>query len=181
MEADERRDRLARHGVPLVDADDANAFDDEVENVERDFGVRTRRADDAARAEWREAVDSLPQHRHDARGLERVVGAAAAGQALHGLDRVLLGSVDGVRGAEATGELQTCRVDVDGDHRRAREVCTGHHGAQADRASPVHDECVPDGGAEDVDDRLHAGLHPAGEWTQQLERRVLGHLHDVPC
>src|SRR5256885_844855 len=59
MEADERRDRLARHRVPLVDADDANAFDDEVENVERDFGVRTRRADDAARAEWREAVDSL--------------------------------------------------------------------------------------------------------------------------
>src|SRR5205823_4161175 len=39
----------------------------------------------------------------------------------------------------------------------------------------------PGSGAEDVDDRLHAGLHPTGEWAQQLEWRLFRYLHDVSC
>src|SRR5712691_2872593 len=146
VEADERRDRLARHGVALVDADDPNAFDDEVENVERDFGVRARRADDAAGAAWPDAVDSLAQDRHDAGGLECVVGTAAAGQSAHRLDGVALGGVDGVRGTETVGELQACGVDVDGDYRRAREIRTGHHGAKPTAPAPNTTRVSPGAG-----------------------------------
>src|SRR5581483_9627052 len=48
--------------------------------------------------------------------LDDDVGTVAVGQLLDGLDRVDLGGVHGVGGAEALGPLQLAGVDVDGDH-----------------------------------------------------------------
>ena len=82
----------------------------------------------------------------DAKRLDRDVGAAA-GQALHLGDDVLLPVVQHDVGAHLAGELQARFVAVDSDdQRRAHELCADS-GAQADGALCEHHHGVADANA----------------------------------
>ena len=73
-----------------------------------------------------------------AEDLEGVVGAEAAGDLLDLADGVLLGGVDGVRGAEAHGELELTFVDVDGDDLAGVDEAGPLDDVEADAAAADH-------------------------------------------
>lgn len=159
MQLDHRGDRVTRHGVALIDADDAAALDDRGEDVHRDLGVRGGRADDAAHASRREDVDRLAQDGRDARGLERAVDSAATGDLLQRVDGIVLARVDRVGGAEPGRQLETGRVDVDDHDRRPGQMDGGDHGAEADAAGTEDRERRARLGAQDVYCESWAGLN----------------------
>ena len=81
-------------------------------------------------------VERLLQHLRAADGLHAQIGAVAVGERADGLDRVVLGRVDGVRRAEADRPLELPRVDIDADDRARAGEAGGGDRRVADATAP---------------------------------------------
>ena len=71
-------------------------------------------------------------------GLERVIDAGAAGERADGLDRIVLGAVDDVGGADALGHLQLAVEHVDADDLAGAADARALHDRQPDAAAAEH-------------------------------------------
>src|SRR5215211_7080186 len=96
------------------------------------------------------------------------VGAAAAGQAADGVDRVDLAGVDDVGGHELAGQLQLAAVDVDGDDLAGAGQGGGVDGGVADPAAAEHGHGVAPPHLGGVHDRPEAGHDAAADQAGRL-------------
>jgi hypothetical protein len=79
----------------------------------------------------------------------------------------------------APSSVARSSVEVDRDDRVATDRLGRHQRAEPDRAEPKDDDPFAGLRLEDVEHTACAGLQPAAERTQDLERKVVGHLHRV--
>src|SRR5262249_48973158 len=87
--------------------------------------------------------------------------------------------IDRVRSAERARERKAVVVHVDGDDGIAAGYFGRHQTRQAHGPDSEYGKRIPRRGLHRVEHRAGAGLPAAGEWSQQLERRVLPDLHHV--
>ena len=114
----------------------------------------------------------------DADHLERVVGAAAAGERLHLRHDVAVAGVDDVGGAELERGVALQRDGVDGDDaRRTRDARTLDHGL-ADAAAADHDDAGAGLDLRGVQRRADAGGDAAADERELLVGEVGLDLHD---
>src|SRR5215207_6081653 len=88
--------------------------------------LRTSHADDDAGAGKVPAEDRLHGRIRAPDRFKGVVHSVAAGDRLDRLDRITLGRVDGMSGAELARPLQFARIDIDADDRRRPSQTTAH-------------------------------------------------------
>src|SRR3989449_354437 len=100
--------------------------------------VRRQDADDGGGAADGEALDGLPHQRGVADGFERVVDAGALRERADGLDRIVVGAVDDVGGADASGHLQLSVEHVDADDLPRAADARALHDGQPDAAAAEH-------------------------------------------
>src|SRR3954447_3315660 len=164
------------HAVAPLDAAEGRARDatagDQVARHDLEGLTLTRDARDRAQPPAHPGrLDRLPHHRDVACGLERVIGAEAAGRLDDALDDVLAAD-HRLRRAMPRREGQSLLREVDADNLRRALQPAADHGAEPD-----------DAGAED--DARRAGFHlrrvrcradprrqAAGEQRRAVERRV---------
>ena len=139
-------------------------------------GLWAGHADDDAGAGQVAAEDRLQGRVRAPDGLERVVHAVAAGDRLDRLDRVALGRVDGVGGAELARPLQFARIDIDADDRRRAGQATAHDHRVADAAAAEDRHRAARLHPGRIERRADAGHHAAADQTHLLRRqcRIIG-------
>ena len=112
-----------------------------------------------------------------AEDFEGVVGTTTAGEILDLANRVLVGGVDGVSGAEAHGELELGLANVDGDDLAGVGQGRAHDDAEAHAAAADdgHGAAGLDLGA--VDGRADAGGHGAADHCGLVHGYGVGERH----
>ena len=109
------------------------------------------------------SVERLAVHDRVTHGLDAHIGAVAAGDALHELDRVAGAGVEGVRGTELLGPLELAVVEVDGhDGVRTGQARTGDGGV-AHATATEHRHGIAAAHVAGVDGGTDTGHHTATE------------------
>lgn len=95
-------------------------------------------------------------------------------------DRVAVGHVDHMGGAEVACECEPPGVAVDGhDARRAREA-RGHDGCEPDRARAVDGDARAERGAQHLQHGARPRPDPAGEGADERQWHVVGDGNEAP-
>ena len=88
------------------------------------------------------------------------------------------GVIDCVGRAEFARKLEPAVMDVNGDDRVAARDLRRHQRREADRTDSEYREGIPRPRLHAVEHGARAGLSAACERPDQIERRILSHLHD---
>ena len=115
--------------------------------------------------------DGFAHHGHQAGGLERVVGAEAAGRLEHALDGVLVG-VPAVGRALPARELQALLGEVDADDPLGALQATAGDRAEPDHAGAEHHARRARLHGGGVHRGAQPGREPAGEQAGSIQRRL---------
>src|SRR5690625_4425835 len=172
-EVDQTRDELLRNRGTLDDGLEGPALRQRAADLEADLLAGCRGADGDEHAPGAEGAGCIADHGGDGGGVERVVHAAAAGDPLQLGEQVLGRGVDGVRRAQRPSELEAGVVDVDADDRAARDGRGCHEGREPDGSGPEDDDRAPRLRPHLVEHGPGAGVEPAAQGAEQLERGVL--------